>query len=146
MFGENQEQDSVMKRFAIASVLGASLMLGAPGAALAKPSLGQVAPIRDGLIAVAIAYEISEVCPSIKARKVAGVSYLLGLKSKARKLGYSNAEIDAFTDSKAEQDRLERLARAALTKMGGQPGNAESHCAVGRAEMAKGSVIGRLLR
>ena len=102
--------------------------------------------VTEGLIAVGIAYEISEVCPQIGPRRLRGLNYLFSLKGIARDLGYSEAQIDAFVDSKSEQDRLEAIARTRLQQLGAQPGDAASHCAVGRAEMARDSAIGRLLR
>lgn len=112
----------------------------------AKPALRDQPQITEALISVGIAYEISQVCGEIDARILRGIGVLNGLKSTARQLGYTEAEIDAFTDSRTEQDRLEGIARARLEAMGARPGDAASHCAVGRAEMAKGSAIGRLLR
>ncbi len=116
------------------------------GATQAKPALRDVPEIRDGIIAVGIAYEISEQCDEIRARKLRGLNFLFGLKSTARNLGYSDSEIDAFVDNRAEQDRLEAMARAQLAQKGAVPGDAATYCAVGRAEMAKGSAIGNLLR
>ncbi len=116
------------------------------GASSAKPALKDVAYVREGIIAAGIAYEISEECADISARLFRGLSFLNGLKSHARDLGYSEAEIDAYIDDKAEKNRLEGIARARLADLGAVPGNAQSHCTVGRAEIAKGSAIGRLLR
>lgn len=115
-------------------------------AAPAQQSLRNVGYVTEGLIAVGIAYEISEVCGSISARTLRGLGYLNQLRSHARGLGYSNAQIKDFTDSKTEQDRLEAIARQRLANMGAAPGDAASHCAVGRAEIAKESTIGYLLR
>lgn len=125
-------------------LIALSLVLATP--AVAKPPLGQVAEIRDGLIATGIAYEISKVCDGISARKLRGISYLMQLKSKARDMGYSNAEIDAFVGDSGEKARLEAQARNILARMGAVVGRAETYCAVGRAEIAKDSAIGRLLR
>ncbi|MEY1555061.1 DUF5333 domain-containing protein [Yoonia sp. R2331] len=116
------------------------------GASSAKPALKDVAYVREGIIAAGIAYEISEECGDISARLFRGLSFLNGLKSHARDLGYTEAEIDAYIDDKAEKNRLEGIARARLADLGAVPGNAQSHCTVGRAEIAKGSAIGRLLR
>lgn len=117
-----------------------------PVSASAKPPLGDVPAIRDGLIDVAIAYEISEVCPSIKARLLAGIGRLNGLKQAARNMGYSRSEVDAFIDNDAEKDRLEALARAKLARLGAARGDVDAHCRVGRSEMSRQSAIGTLLR
>jgi len=65
---------------------------------------------------------------------------------RAGGLGFSNAEISAYTDDRQEKDRLEAIARERLAAMGATPGDVASHCAVGKAEMAKASAIGTLLR
>lgn len=114
--------------------------------AVAKPPLGQQTQITEGLINVAIAYEISEVCPSIKARLLAGIGRLNGLRGKARSLGYTNDEIDAFVGNDAEQDRLEGIARARLQALGARRGDVNAHCRVGRDQIAKRTAIGTLLR
>lgn len=114
--------------------------------ATAQQSLRNVGYVTEGLIAVGIAYEISEVCDSISARTLRGLGYLNQLRNHALGLGFSSAEIKAYTDNKAEQDRLEGIARQRLAGMGATPGDAASHCAVGQAEIAKGSPIGYLLR
>ena len=118
----------------------------AAGNLSAKPALRDVQHITAGLITVGIAYEISETCSSINARFFRGISYLNSLKSHARGLGYTDAEIDAYTDDKAEQNRLEGIARARLFNLGAISGQPETYCAVGRAQMDAGTAIGRLLR
>ena len=125
--------------------LAATLSLAATTSS-AQQSLRNVSYVTEGLIAVGIAYEISEVCDSISARTFRGLGYLNQLRNHALGLGYSNAQIKEFTDSKTEQDRLEAIARDRLVNMGAAPGDAAAHCAVGRAEIAKESTIGYLLR
>lgn len=134
-----------MKRHLIALAL-TCVAVAAAGNLSAKPALRDQPQITEGLIAVGIAYEISQVCDSIRARTLRGIGVLNGLKQTARSLGYSNAEIDAFTDDSAEQDRLETIARARLAAKGAEAGRPETYCAVGRAEIAAGTAIGRLLR
>ena len=120
--------------------------VGFAGALSAKPALRDVAHVRDGIINVGIAYEISEVCPSLSARLFRGISFLNGLKSHARGLGYSKAEIDAYVDDNQEKKRLEEVARERLTALGAVKGAPQTYCAVGRSQIAAGSDIGRLLR
>ncbi len=114
--------------------------------AVAQQKLSEVGYVTEGLIAVGIAYEISEVCDSIAPRTLRGLAYLNQLRSHAKGLGFSNAEINAYTDDRAEQDRLEAIARKRLASMGAPRGDEAAHCAVGRAEIDKGSTIGYLLR
>lgn len=127
--------------------LAAVLAVGtSTGAATAQQSLRDVTYVTEGLIAVGIAYEISEVCGSVSARTLRGLNYLNQLRSHARGLGFSNAQIDDFRKDKTEKNRLEATARQRLAGMGAAPGDAATHCAVGRAEIAKESTIGYLLR
>ncbi|WP_386681221.1 DUF5333 domain-containing protein [Loktanella sp. R86503] len=123
----------------------AVLAMGLTAAGSAQAALKDEAEIRNGLLVVGMAYEISEKCGSIDARTVRGIQTLLNLKSRARELGYSNSEIDAYVDNKAEKKRLEGIARAQLVQLGVTPGVEETYCTVGRDQMAKNSGIGRLL-
>lgn len=125
----------------IAAALAASL-----GHTAQAAGLKDEAEIRDGLLVVGMAYEISEKCGSIDARKLRGITTLLNLKSRARNLGYSSEEIDTYVDDKAEKKRLEGIARAQLVQLGVVPGEEETYCAVGRDQIAKGTGVGRLLR
>ncbi len=134
----------MLKRSIFAAISLAFVTLA--GASSAKPALKDVAYVREGIIAVGMAYEISEECSSLKARLFRGIGYLNDLKGHARGLGYTDAEIDAYIDDNAEKDRLEGIARARLIELGAVAGNGATYCAVGQAEMAKGSAIGRLLR
>jgi len=126
--------------------LALTALLLAPLTAQANPPLGDVTVVTEGLIAAAIAYEIGDKCDGLDARLVAGINFLQGLKNHAEGLGYSSRDIEAFIDDDAEADRLEAVARARLSAMGGVTGQWETYCAVGQAEIAVGSQIGRLLR
>lgn len=121
--------------------LVAALLAALPASA----SLRDEPRITEGLITVGIAFEISELCPSIDARRLRGLSYLLSLRSTARGLGYSAAEVDAFIDDDAEKDRLKIVARDRLTRMGAPREDVQAHCRVGRTEVERDSQIGRLL-
>jgi hypothetical protein len=121
-----------------------ALILATP--ALALVPLKDQTEISEGLIAAAIAYEIGDKCDSINARLLRGVSFLNGLRDRAGDLGYSDAEIDAYLDDRAEKNRLESVARQRLRDLGGVEGDWESYCAVGREQIAAGTQIGQLLR
>ncbi|WP_239479693.1 DUF5333 domain-containing protein [Actibacterium sp. 188UL27-1] len=114
--------------------------------AAAKPALRDNKVVTDGLVSVGIAIEIGEKCNSISARTLRGISYLNSLKGTARKQGYTDAEIDAFVDNKAEKKRLEQQARAYLKSKGASGGVGQAYCKVGAAEIAAGTAAGRLLR
>lgn len=128
---------------ALALIVGFGVFAGVTAA---RGDLGQEPSITEGLIGVAIAYEVGEQCDSISARRLAGVNYLFQLKDAAADLGYSSAEIDAFVDNRAEQDRLEQIARQRLRDLGAVEGQPGTYCDVGRAQMAQGTIAGQLLR
>lgn len=134
-----------MKKLALSVVLALATVFSA-GHLSAQTALKDVAKVRDGIIFVGMAYEISEKCDSINARLFRGLGYLESLRSHARDLGYSEAEIDAYINDEAEKDRLEGIARAQLAQLGVVPGQEASYCAVGRAQMDANTRVGWLLR
>jgi len=135
-----------MPRLKIFAATAAIVFVTLAASSSAKPALKDVPEVRDGLIAVGIAYEISEQCKDIRARWLRGVNYLERLKGRAKTMGYSQAEIDAYVDNRDEQRRLEGIARAQLADMGARANDSASYCSVGRAEMEEGSLVGYFLR
>jgi len=135
-----------MQKWMIATGVGVMVAAIFAGSLSAKPALKDVAAVREGIIATGMAYEISERCRSISPRYFRAIGYLNSLKSYARDLGYSNAEIDAYIDDDTEKDRLETIARDRLSSLGVVVGSEATYCAVGRSEIQAGSSIGRLLR
>tara|TARA_R110002051_G_scaffold14460_10_gene46902 strand:- start:2976 stop:3383 length:408 start_codon:yes stop_codon:yes gene_type:complete len=121
-------------------------VIAVAGSLQAKPALKDVEYVREGLIATGIAIEISQKCSGISPRYFRGISYLNSLKDHAAGLGYSEAEIDAYTNDKAEENRLKEVARTRLSAMGAIMGDGASYCNVGQSEIAKNTPIGRLLR
>ena len=118
------------------------LCLPAPVAA----SLADETRITGPLMSAAIGDRIRKRCPSISARMVRVWREARGLKAEARRLGYSEAEIEAFLDDDAARDRIERAAEEWLAAQGAVKGRPESYCRVGRREIERGSLTGRLLR
>ena len=130
-----------------APILALALTLSASAwPAHAQTPLKDVAHVRDGIIYVGMAYELSERCDDLSARLFRGISYLNSLRNHARELGYSEAEIDAYVNDDAEKDRLEGIARTALADLGVIEGDEASYCAVGRAQIAANTRVGWLLR
>ena len=119
---------------------------------LATPALSQSVPlkevehVREGLITAGMALKIDEECSSVTVRMLRGLAFLNGLRSHAEGLGYTDAQIEAHLDDKAEEMRLRAIANDRLAAKGAVVGDAASYCAVGEAEMAAGSQLGRLLR
>lgn len=129
----------------ILSILAMTLSLAAT-TTFANPPLRDVTRISEGLIAAGMAIELGDRCGSVSTRLVRGLSFLQGLKNHASNLGYSDAEIDAYINDRAEKARLEAIARGRLAELGVIKGDAASHCAVARAQMAAGTQVGQLLR
>ena len=116
------------------------------GIASAKPHLRDVPEIDGTLLAVGIADEIRKNCPDISARMFKALTLVNSLKGRARDLGYSEEEIDAYRKSDVEKARL-KAARATYLQDGGvTAGQPASYCALGRQEIEKGGQIGALLR
>ena len=121
-------------------------MVVAAGAAQAKQDLKDVPSVWNGLLNIGIANEIRETCPSISARMVRAALRLNSIQNEAEGMGYSQAEIDAFRKSEANKAAMRAEGEAYMKKNGVAKGDAETYCALGRAEIAKSSQIGRLLR
>lgn len=115
-------------------------------AACAKPSLRDVPEIENTLFAVALADEIRDNCSSLSGRYLKGFGVLRRLRSRANALGYSDAEIRAYVESDAEKARMRTKGHKFLAAQGVDYNNPETFCAFGRAEIAKSSAIGVLLK
>lgn len=118
--------------------------------ASAMPAAGQVplaeeAHINESLLAVAVADKVRHTCPNMYARMVTFYIKAKALEKYARKLGYTEVEVEAFLDDKAEKARVNGLARAYMAERGVVEGDVESYCQLGRAEIEAGSLIGSLL-
>ena len=112
----------------------------------AKPPLREVPQIDDALLDLGIADIIRKECPDISARMLKAVGYLRGLHKQAKALGYTDDEIDAYTDSDAEKDRMRARGAAYFKTKGVDTSDPQSYCRLGKEEIAKGSRIGSLLR
>jgi len=102
--------------------------------------------INESLIAGRVGDIIRSTCPTISARMVVVYSKLRALERYAREKGYSEDDYAAFRNDKVEKARMKAEAAAYLRAAGAVEGDDESYCRVGRAEIAKGSLIGELLR
>ena len=115
-------------------------------AASAQAALKDVAYVRDGIVHVGMAYELSERCDGLRARLFRGLGFLQSLKRHASDLGYSDEEIDDYVNDRDEKKRLEAIARTQLIALGVVEGEEASYCAVGRAQIAANTRVGWLLR
>ncbi len=131
------------------TVLTAAMVL-ATGAAAATATdytaIREDTHIHARLLAASKAYLIADTCPTIKERKFYLISQGLKLQSYARRLGYTNKEISAYVDDKTEQARFRAVAEPWVAAKGAVMGDADSYCAVGRAEIEMKTDVGAFLR
>lgn len=125
-----------MKVF-LSAVMAAALMATA---ATARTPLQEDATIENGLVLVAVGKMMRDECADISPRYIPAFSFAKSLESRAKKLGYTRAEIDAYLKSKEDKARVKAKARAWIDARGGDV------CDVGRAEIADGTTLGGLLR
>lgn len=117
-----------------------------PAMAQGKVPLAEEGHINEQLIAAAAGDMLRQTCPSISARMLVVLLKMRDLESYARSQGYTEAEVDVFLKSKAEKARVKAAATQYLAAAGVVPGDVDSYCAAGRAEIAKGTLVGSLLR
>lgn len=129
----------------VKALMVAALMIGATPALALEP-INQEAHINNVLLQGFIADKIADTCPAMEPRKLRALGELNKLRDYALKKGYTAAEVKAFVTSKTEKARGKKLAVEWLEKSGAKPGDVEAHCKIGRAEIAKSSLIGYLLR
>lgn len=133
-------------------LLGLLAMLAIPAAAqgLTQAQVNQT--LRDhpqisaGLFTVAFATAIRDICPSIDGRFFRGLSFVNTLQDQAIELGFTRAQIRAFVEDEAEVARMYDRVRAHAAERGASEDEPETVCALGRAEIAANTEVGRLLR
>ena len=124
-----------------------ALVLASGGSAVhALPPLSEHERINGALLAGVIGDKIRRECASISPRIFRVMQEIHALKAYAREQGYSEAEIEAFIDSDADEARLKEMASRYLAARGAVEGREETYCAIGRREIARQSPTGRLLR
>lgn len=129
---------------ALAAVLIAAPVLATPARAL-EP-INTERHINTTLLQGFIADQIADNCPTIQPRKLRALNELVKLRDYALKKGYSSAEVRAFVEDRTEKARGKAEAAAWLKAKGAEPGEASAYCTLGEAEIARGSLIGYLLR
>ena len=125
-------------------ILIACVLLAAPAFALVP--INQEKKINDTLRSGFIADAIADNCPTMEPRKLRALNELLKLRDYALSQGYTAAEVRAFVESKSEKARGKAEAAAWLKSKGAVPGQTAAYCAGGEAEIARGSLVGFLLR
>lgn len=102
--------------------------------------------IHAGLTVVAVGRHIQGICDSISPRMVRAWAFAEGLVDRAADLGVGRADVDAYIDNRAEQERYTAIMRAWFAARGVDTGDVAGICRVGRDEIAASTPIGRLLR
>lgn len=119
-------------------------LIAAP--ALALEPINTESHINETLLQGFIADAIDDNCDTISARKLRALSELLSLRDYALDKGYDRDVVTAFVKSDTEKARRKADAAAWLKAKGAAPGQPSVYCAIGEDEIAKGSLIGQLLR
>lgn len=112
----------------------------------AKLALRDVTAVDDALFDLGVADIIRKKCPDVSARMLRALNYVRKVEKKARDLGYSKAEIEAYIDSDTDKARLRRKAAAFFKAKGVDTSDPQSYCVLGRAEIQNQSRIGSLLK
>ncbi len=103
--------------------------------------------IHNGLFTAAIIKHVTDTCPDIAPPgRAARARFFLGLYNRARGLGYSRAQIQAFVEDKAEQEQMRELVMAHLRRAGVDPQSEIEICAYARNEISQATALGRQLR
>jgi Family of unknown function (DUF5333) len=134
-------KEALMKRVTLTL---AALAIATP--ALALVPINEEPVIIDTLLQGFIGDAIDDNCPTIEARKLRALSELTKLRDYALEQGYTASEVRAFVTSKEEKAKGKAIAAERLKERGAEPGNPDAYCAIGEEEIAKGSLIGKLLR
>ena len=135
-----------MRQIGLALLIASLLSGNATTEVAAKPPLREVAEIDDALFDLGVADRIRKNCPTIRARMFKAVAYVRGLEKRAKALGYSKEEIEAYTDSDLEKDRMRAKAAKFFRARGVDTSDPQSYCALGLEEIQKSSRIGSLLK
>ncbi|MEM9968662.1 MAG: DUF5333 domain-containing protein [Pseudomonadota bacterium] len=114
--------------------------------ALTKPHLRDVASINDPLVMLEVANRIRRNCTTISVRMVKAIGFVQSIQSRAKAMGYTQAEIDAYVDSDADKARLRARATRFLNAQGVRGGNPQSYCTLGKSQIERSTQIGVLLR
>ena len=123
--------------------LSCAAALAVPAAAL-QP-LSQERHINDSLVQARVADMLRRGCPTLDARLVRAFSEARKLKRYALDQGYSEAQIDAFLDSRDERRRIYAEADRYMVANGVVNGQPETFCRLGQQEIARKTIAGSLL-
>ncbi len=112
----------------------------------ARTKLQDDTTIENGLTVVAIGKLLYKGCDNISPRRIKAFSFARSLQSRARGLGYTDAEIDAYLDSETDKNRVKKKARTYLSSRGVDFDNPATLCSVGASEIKTETDVGKFLR
>ena len=136
-------KERIMTRPILAAMAIAASLITGPAAAL-EP-LAQEAYVNDRLVQARVADLLRRGCPTIDARLIRAFSEARALKRYALDKGYSDAQIEAFLDSKDDRKRIYAAADRYMVENGVVNGQPDTFCRLGRDEIARQTVAGSLL-
>lgn len=123
----------------------ALVLMAQPSLSRDLPPLSEVSRIDDRMLWIAIAIEVSDRCPDIAPRRVRGLRILWDLRSEARGMGYTEAEIRDYAESDASEARARRLGEEHIRRSGFDPETVEGLCAFGHDQIDAQTFTGSLL-
>ena len=132
-------------RFLLATLTATLFSMNMAAGAGAQVPVNENSHIINQLLAGFIGDKIRRTCPSISARWLVVLRKKSELEDYARAQGYDEDEVKAFLRSDAEKAKMDKRRDDYLASHGVVPGDVESYCALGRAEIASNSPIGQLL-
>ena len=128
-------------------VIGTAMASTATTQAQVNDTLRNTPEIYNGLFTAALIKHVVDTCPAVDPPgRMSRVRYFLSLYNRARNLGFSRAQIEAFVEDKQEQARLRGIVEAHLQRAGVNPNNEAEVCAYAQAQIAERSALGRQLR
>ena len=130
-------------RHLFATLIALTFITAGPG--VARASLAEDRIIDDGLTLVAIGRYLDKSCADIGPKYLKSYGFARSLQRRARELGYSDAEIEAFLDDDNEKARVKAQARAYLEAQGANFDEPATLCKVGRNEIANQTPVGKFL-
>jgi hypothetical protein len=143
--GHSASGGSRMKLSVLAPVMLIATGLFGAATATAKAPLGEVTYVTDRLVAARVADRIRKTCPTIGARLIRAYTEARALQDWAEAQGYSREEVKAFLKDRAEKNKIYARAEDYLAAHGATPDNVEGFCALGRKEIAGGTIAGSLI-
>jgi hypothetical protein len=135
-----------------AIVLGVALAVAAPTSAAqsqaeVNDTLRNTPAIYNGLFTAALIKHVVDTCPAVSPPgRLTRVNYFLSLYNRARALGFSRAQIEAFVEDEAERERLRGIVLSHLRRAGVDPESEAEVCAFARTQISERTALGRQLR